>query len=186
MRQLRAGIRKLSGHGGQLRPQAPIRICLLVIAFAVALVGAAETVSEEDVNAASIGLCIPRQVKLRERICLEPPYETTDADRLLADPVRVSVATNVPHWGLAVKISASDGRPLGAVETGTVLCRLRDEDGAVIVETALDNGVALLHGNGRCGSHEVFLEILDVSTAATAARPRGFSIDIRGSEGHAP
>jgi hypothetical protein len=172
-----------------LGPRAPIRLCLLALALALALVGAAESVKDESSNTTSIGLCIRRQTRVRDKICLEPPYETADADRLLADPIGVSVSSNVPHWGLVVRISLSGSDGAGAeapTEPGAVVCRLRGGDGAVVGEAFLENGAAFLDGNGRCGSHEMFMEIVDVSPEAIIARPQGLLIDIRGWEGRAP
>ena len=61
-------------------------------------------------------------------------------------------------------------------------CRLRDGAGVVVDETPVGNGLASLDGNGRCGTHEVFLELVDGSTGAIVTRPHGLVLDILGSE----
>lgn len=183
MFQYRRGIRTRPGRGGLLSPRTSARLRLLAIVLAVALVCVAVSVKGDDeAGDVSVGLRIRRHFRLRHRICLDPPYGTSGADRLLADPICVSVASNVPKWGLEVTISVPGG-PAAAMLSEATFCRLRDENGVVIDETPVDNGSASLDGNGRCGAHEVFLELVDGSTGAVVARPHDLVIDIMGSEG---
>lgn len=179
MLQLAGPIRKLVRCPRSLGLRAPARLWLLGVAFAAALVGAARSEEDESASVASIGLCIRSQTRVRGKICLEPPYEVTDTYLLLTDRVGVSVATNVPDWGLAVKLSAPDG---GAADPAgrTVLCFLRDATGAVISQAEIGAGGAYLGGNGRCGSHEVYLEVVDAAPDTSTARPQGWVVDVRG------
>ena len=182
MFQHRRDIRTRTGRGGLLDPRPSVRLRLFAIVLTVALVCVAVSVKgDEEAGGASVGLRIHRHFRIRHRICLDPPYQIPGGDRLLADPIAVSVASNVPRWGLEVTISVPGGRTAAMLPAAT-FCRLRDGAGVVVDETPVGNGLASLDGNGRCGTHEVFLELVDGSTGAIVTRPHGLVLDILGSE----
>ena len=146
------------------------RLVLLAILFTVVAIGGDPMPAAGDEDVTTFGLTIPPTVKTKLVSPFEPRYvvdgglESTEHSVPAADVAEVSVATNTPDWGLAVRFSLPETVkpvPLNVAAR----CRLVDEAGIVVSEQFIENGEVLLEGNGRRGHHTLFLEVIGLYDA---------------------
>jgi hypothetical protein len=180
-RDTRAGI-------GGARPsllRAGVRLSLLVATFSVVVVCGTLPVAGEGEpieGSAGLGLTIEDVVEPKVIGRLPPPWEPGSDGRLIGDVIRVSVSTNVPDWGLAVRVGLPGGRKL-ELRPEAVTCRLRDEGGAVLGDTLVEHTGVFLEGNGRRGTFEFFLEFVEDSEGKIATKHPDLLVEIEGLSG---
>jgi hypothetical protein len=154
---------------------------LVAILSAVVVCGTLPVAGEGEPieGSTGVGLAIEELVQPKVIARLPPPWEPGGDGRLIGDVVHVSVSTNVPDWGLAVRIGLPGGHKL-ELRPEAVTCRLRDESGTVIRERVLEQAEVHIQGNGRRGSFEFFLELVEDSEGKIAAKHPDLLVEIEG------
>ena len=156
---------------GELRPaQAPpktgLRLVLFAVLLAVVMIGGDPMPAGGDEDATGFSLVIPRVIKVKLASAFDPhPRYGLGGDRTVpveavpaADVAEVSVTTNTTDWGVAVRFTLPEGgKPRH--RNAAARCRLVDQEGKVVSERLIENGEVFLEGNGRRGSHTLFLEV---------------------------
>jgi hypothetical protein len=173
-----------TGVGGARGPLLPagIRLCLLVATLtAVVVCGAVPAAGDGEPveGSAGIGLTIEEVVQPKVIGRLPPPWEPGSDGRLIGDVIHVSVSTNVPDWGLAVRLGLPGGRKL-ELRPEAVTCRLRDEGGTVIRDGVLEHDEVFVEGNGRRGTFEFFLEFVEDSEGKIATKHLDLLVEVEG------
>jgi len=152
---------------------------VFAVLLAVVMIGGDPMPAAGDENAAGFSLLIPWTVKVKLVSPFDPRYvvggdlESAEHSVPAAAVAEVSIATNTPDWGLAMRFTLPEGgKPRH--RNAAARCRLVDQEGLVVSEQFIENGEVFLEGNGRRGYHTLFIEVdglLDAFGIETLTEP---------------
>jgi hypothetical protein len=175
MLELRRKMRGRTERVGARRLRRGIRFCLFAGILVAVLLGGAMIVEGDpeppNEGQAGMSLFIPRKIRvIVVESPVEPPLRRGGNDgEVLGDVVQLTVSSNATDWGLNVRLGLPGGGKPSLV-SGAVVCRLRDEGGAIVHESPVVADETFLQGNGQRGTHTLYLEVADVSARAAGSR----------------